>query len=68
VDPSDINVLRSAVRDQVFDGSAVDTAVGPLTVDPNGDSGTWLSLYKTNMTVNAPNGGWDFIRQENFAK
>ena len=64
---SDIAAIREAVRAGVFTAGAVPTVLGPLTVDANGDTGTWLSLYKTDTTLNSGKGGWTFIRQQNFA-
>jgi branched-chain amino acid transport system substrate-binding protein len=64
---TDPAALREAVRAQVFAGQPFDTILGPLTVDPNGDSGTWLSFYKTDTTAEGGKGGWVFVKQQNFA-
>lgn len=64
---TDPAALREGVRAQVFAGQPFDTILGSLTVDPNGDSGTWLSFYKTDTTAEGGKGGWVFIKQENFA-
>ncbi|MET1231983.1 MAG: branched-chain amino acid ABC transporter substrate-binding protein [Candidatus Limnocylindrales bacterium] len=64
---TDMAALREAVRAAAFDGSTHETLVGPIVVDPNGDSGTWLSFYKTDPTAEGGLGGWTFVKQQNFA-
>jgi branched-chain amino acid transport system substrate-binding protein len=66
-DPSDVAALRAAVLEQVYAGEPFDTLLGPLTVDQNGDSGTWLSFYETDPAANDGAGGWTFVKQQNFA-
>ncbi len=63
---TDPAALREGTRAAVFAGNAFDTLLGPLTVDANGDSGTWLSFYKTDPTAEGGKGGWVFDKQENF--
>ncbi len=64
---TDPAALREGVRAAVFAGNPFDTLLGPLTVDANGDSGTWLSFYKTDPTAEGGKGGWVFVKQQNFA-
>ncbi len=64
---ADPAAIREGVRAAVFSGAPVDTILGPLVVDPNGDSGTWLSFYKTDPAAEGGEGGWVFVKQENFA-
>jgi len=64
---TDPAALREGTRAAVFAGTPFDTLLGPLTVDANGDSGTWLSFYKTDPTAEGGKGGWVFVKQQNFS-
>jgi branched-chain amino acid transport system substrate-binding protein len=64
---ADPAAIREGVRAAVFAGTSADTILGPLVVDPNGDSGTWLSFYKTDPAAEGGKGGWVFVKQQNFA-
>jgi branched-chain amino acid transport system substrate-binding protein len=64
---ADPAALREGTRAAVFAGTPFDTLLGSLSVDANGDSGTWLSFYKTDPTAEGGKGGWVFVKQENFA-
>jgi len=64
---ADPAAIREGVRAAVFSGVPADTILGPLVVDPNGDSGTWLSFYKTDPAAEGGKGGWVFVKQQNFA-
>ena len=41
---ADSAAIREGTRAAVVAGTPVETILGPLVVDPNGDSGTWLSF------------------------
>ncbi len=65
---SDPAAIREAVRANVFAGQQFDTVLGPLSIDPNGDSSQkFLSFYKTDTTLNDGAGGWVFDKQQDFA-
>jgi branched-chain amino acid transport system substrate-binding protein len=67
-DGSDLSTLREAVRADIFAGAPWDTVIGPLNFDPNGDSSQkWISFYETDPTLFDGAGGWNFLKQQNFA-
>jgi len=68
-DPASIDALREATRAAVFDGSSVDTVLGTLSIDPNGDTTQkWISVYATDTTLNDGKGGWKYLSQVNMAE
>lgn len=68
-DATDPAALREAVRKNIFAGATFDTVLGPIFFDANGDtSQKWISFYKTDPTLNGGNGGWTFVKQQNFAE
>jgi branched-chain amino acid transport system substrate-binding protein len=61
--------LREAVRAYAVDPSnKVDTEMGSITFDSNGDvTSHFISFYKTDMTAASGKGDWVFVRQQDFA-
>ena len=68
-DGSDLTGLREAVRAAIIGTDTVWTTVlGGLSFDANGDSSQeWISFYETDPDLFEGVGGWNFLKQQNFA-
>ena len=66
---TDIAGFREAVRSAIIGSDTEwDTVLGPLSFDENGDSSQkWISFYETDPALNDGAGGWNFLKQQDFA-
>ncbi len=68
---ADTDAMREAVRAAIIGTDTPwDTKVlGELSFDENGDSTQeWISFYETDPTLFEGIGGWNFLKQQNFAE
>jgi branched-chain amino acid transport system substrate-binding protein len=67
----DTEAMREAVRSSIIGTDTLwDTKVlGELSFDENGDSSQkWISFYRVDTELFEGAGGWEFVRQQNFAE
>jgi branched-chain amino acid transport system substrate-binding protein len=65
---TDKAALREAVRAYIFGGNKVNTVLGEINFDENGDSSQkFISFYKTDPSLEGGKGGWVFVKQQDFA-
>jgi branched-chain amino acid transport system substrate-binding protein len=66
---ADLAALREAVRAAIIGTDTQwETVLGALSFDANGDSSQkWISFYETDPALNENAGGWNFLKQQDFA-
>lgn len=65
---ADLAALREAVRASIIGQPTLwDTVLGEISFDANGDSSQkFISFYATDSTLNDGDGGWNFVKQQDF--